>query len=568
MSIRYKIFLILLLVTFSTLVVNSGLYYFYSQNSIKKEALEHLSSISNLQQRLLKHLFDENIEKLSLINSRTQLRISLDQFNQTKEPRSLEMVHKIIADALKNTKSIDDILVMDKNGMMVSAVHSKEVGKSLVDNPLFFAAKKSIFVSFLPSSGNTTPSELYFSAPLQIEGKFVGVIAMKANMEGINQIIEEHTGLGNSGEVVLGIRNDNGEMMLISPLRFASSPMVLRSDSPFAAAMEAALSHKERVFEKTLDYRGEPVIAISRYLEELGVGIVVKIDRSEVFGINYDLQILVLELIIGLLVVVAIISIFLANRITKPILDIKDVALLISRGDLDKRVHEMTEDELGQLADALNKMADQLIQINQILEQKVSERTAELVEMNQKLQTITLTDPLTGLSNRRKLTSHLEEEWRRGIRGNCPISVLMIDIDYFKAINDCFGHPVGDAYLRKLAEVFRESVRRPGDLAARFGGEEFIILLENTNEASALAIAESIRQKVETLQLENPQSSVSPYLSVSIGIATLFPQDGDETLLIECADEALYEAKRIGRNRCIVWSENLAGDEREMEKSL
>ncbi len=160
-------------------------------------------------------------------------------------------------------------------------------------------------------------------------------------------------------------------------------------------------------------------------------------------------------------------------------------------------------------------------------------------------------DGLTGVRNRRAFDEQLASEWGRSVREGRPLSVILLDVDFFKRYNDHFGHQMGDACLRSLATFLRQTVKRPGDLVARYGGEEFACLLPGTPLQGALEFAEVLRQGVEALGLPHAPSSVSPVVTVSLGVcsATGTPSSSAEQFL-RSADEQLYLAKESGRNRC------------------
>lgn len=180
----------------------------------------------------------------------------------------------------------------------------------------------------------------------------------------------------------------------------------------------------------------------------------------------------------------------------------------------------------------------------------VDERTRELERANQELAQLSLTDRLTEIANRRALEQFLDREWGRSVRNGLSLSLLMADVDFFKAFNDRYGHPAGDECLRSVARVLRSSARRPGDLAARWGGEEFVVVLSETGAEGAVVVAERIRAAVEALRIAHEASTVSPHVTISVGCATGIPGRGREwTSLVRAADEALYRSKRNGRNR-------------------
>jgi diguanylate cyclase (GGDEF)-like protein len=156
---------------------------------------------------------------------------------------------------------------------------------------------------------------------------------------------------------------------------------------------------------------------------------------------------------------------------------------------------------------------------------------------------------MTGVANRRRFDQCLANEWRRGMRDRLPLSLLVLDVDWFKSFNDTYGHPRGDSCLKQIAEAALDSVNRPNDLVARIGGEEFAVILPNTHDAGAVAVAQQICAGVRHRQMPhaaNPMGCVT----ISIGCATVIPDLGQHsTILVRSADEALYAAKHAGRNQ-------------------
>jgi len=169
-----------------------------------------------------------------------------------------------------------------------------------------------------------------------------------------------------------------------------------------------------------------------------------------------------------------------------------------------------------------------------------------------KLSTI---DELSSLANRRMFDEFMEKEWRRSARAKTKFSIIMLDIDYFKSFNDFYGHPAGDECIRQIGSAIKEIVKRPGDLAARYGGEEFSIILPSTDEAGAMVVAITVRDKIAALAIAHEKSEVSDQVTVSIGIACgIANVDSKPQALLKEADRALYNAKREGRNRIVYHS--------------
>lgn len=192
-----------------------------------------------------------------------------------------------------------------------------------------------------------------------------------------------------------------------------------------------------------------------------------------------------------------------------------------------------------------------LIQITDV--SKVVLREKLLRDQSVILKAMSYTDGLTGIANRRHFDERIEEELARARRSKTPLSLLLIDIDFFKPYNDLYGHVQGDQCLREVAATLQSSLHRPADLAARYGGEEFAIVLPDTPLEGARHLAQATRLAIETRRLPHKGSSVASHVSVSIGVATCLPdEEGGVRQLIERADLGLYEAKKAGRNRIAV----------------
>lgn len=177
----------------------------------------------------------------------------------------------------------------------------------------------------------------------------------------------------------------------------------------------------------------------------------------------------------------------------------------------------------------------------------------QLLDTNLVLQRLMNSDGLTGLSNRRHFDEYLELEWRRATRDQTQLSLLMIDVDYFKAYNDNFGHLEGDEALRQVAKAIRGSSARPSDLPARYGGEEFALVLPNTSPGGARLLAEKLRLTVAGMNIPHIAPAAGSSLTISIGVSTIVPQVGSNCRqLIQEADKGLYAAKNNGRNQVSV----------------
>ncbi|MDX5363986.1 MAG: diguanylate cyclase [Pseudazoarcus pumilus] len=224
----------------------------------------------------------------------------------------------------------------------------------------------------------------------------------------------------------------------------------------------------------------------------------------------------------------------------------EDLAHGIAAGGDDYLIKPVSEIVLRAKVDAMRRIAT--------MRTTLVDLTRKLDEANRELERLNAIDGLTGVANRRRFDEALHNEWRRAARGSHPLSLLLIDVDEFKAFNDGNGHLAGDECLRDLARLLEASLKRPSDLVARYGGEEFAVILPETDALGARQVADSLLAAVREAAIPHGYSPVSPFLTISLGIATAVPERGDEgghEMLITVADEALYKAKHAGRDRVV-----------------
>jgi diguanylate cyclase (GGDEF)-like protein/PAS domain S-box-containing protein len=205
---------------------------------------------------------------------------------------------------------------------------------------------------------------------------------------------------------------------------------------------------------------------------------------------------------------------------------------------------DVTERE--EMISKVKNIAAELQRNNEILKLEIAQRK----EAEELLRRLSSLDGLTDIPNRRYFDEYLEREWQRAERNSSPLSLIMTDIDYFKAYNDTYGHQGGDDCLKKVAIALKNTLKRPGDFVGRYGGEEFAVILPETDTEGALVVAEALRKSVESLNIEHVNSSISKYVTISLGVAIIIPTTGTTpAILVNFADQALYDAKQQGRNR-------------------
>jgi len=293
----------------------------------------------------------------------------------------------------------------------------------------------------------------------------------------------------------------------------------------------------------------------NQHLDEL-----VSKNRQIVAMVNLLSIVVVLGVVAGALLTIA----FLEKNLHDPIQRLIKGFRGVSHGRWNQ-VKIRGDTELTALAHEFNTMVEQLGATYDVLEKEVRNRTNELGELNKKLASEALRDGLSGLYNHRYCYEKLYQEFERAKRYRHPLAVFMIDIDYFKQYNDNNGHLEGDKVIKGVAEILSKASRKT-DTVARYGGEEFVIIAPEFDADSALALGERLRSAVAEHQFSNEKKQPGGDLTISVGIALYPEKNCDAVGLLQCADEALYEAKNSGRNRVVFSDPQKAGSEHRKQK--
>jgi diguanylate cyclase (GGDEF)-like protein len=223
----------------------------------------------------------------------------------------------------------------------------------------------------------------------------------------------------------------------------------------------------------------------------------------------------------------------------RPMRIISEAARKIAQGDFTIRISPLRKDGKK---DYVEVMFDDF-----------NTMTEELASTHEKLKGLATTDELTKLDNRRSFSEYMNLIWKQNHRLNLPVTVLMIDADYFKKYNDSLGHLEGDKVLIAIAQCIKKHIKRETDFVARFGGEEFVCLLPFIEKDEALEFAKTLVQSVEGMKIPHPMSLHSKYVTISVGMASTMPNDNNSHAeLLDKADKALYSAKELGRNRIVM----------------
>ena len=339
-------------------------------------------------------------------------------------------------------------------------------------------------------------------------------------------------------------KSPRGDVLLLDP-----EGRILVSSEPDADKLmqldKSLLRQLRAQSGESLSFRGmthREVIGLADISGELPLTIVAERDRAEVYGTWIALRNMFLALVGALVIVVAAVAFQMGRSIVGPLQRLIGAADRIAGGDLEVRLSATRNDELGHLTLVFNQMADRLRHGHA----EIMAANQAMQQQNQVLETLSITDSLTGLYNRSKLDAILNDQLARFKRTQRAFTLLMMDIDHFKTLNDTYGHITGDEILAAVAQILVQSIRSI-DYAARYGGDEFIIILVETSSDLALKTAERIRSQVENMRYSSHDSTIA--VTVSIGIVQCQSDDTTPTAVFARADSALYKAKHAGRNR-------------------
>jgi diguanylate cyclase (GGDEF)-like protein len=353
-------------------------------------------------------------------------------------------------------------------------------------------------------------------------GRFLGVLVGRLNLRGIEPPLHDLVA-GPSGRILV-VRPDGQSLVHIG--------------GGVDQLSEATLRTLEQADGASVSYVAPDRVAVLGVLAPVPGAdwmTVAAIPTATAYADIRRLRNTTVLLVLGLLLVVGSLAYGLGLLVVLPLERLSGAAFRVAGGDLDVEVPVSGGGEVSQLTGVFNDMV-----------RRLREGRAEL-------ERLSVTDELTGLPNRRHLDDEIERELQRHERHKRALAVLMLDVDRFKALNDTHGHPAGDAVLRQLARVLKESTRK-GDTVARFGGEEFMVILPETPADGAMLLAERIRTATEGKHFALDENGAEVRLTVSIGLAR-FPEHGrTPEPLIAAADQALYRSKEGGRNRVTVAS--------------
>ena len=514
----------------------------------KKTFLENTSKI--ISNKVADILFERNREILLLSKSPLFYDKELNTQNIREKLKQIENTYPIYS----------WIGIADANGIVKVANNNLLEGADVSKRPWFINGSKESFIGdiheavlltkLLQKPQNGEPLRFIdFASPIKdSDNNLLGVVATHINWDWLSQQIKTY------------LPNDLSKQAIEVFIVEKNGKVIYPFDSMGAVVIPNGVLTKEgssiQTWSENEEFLTNSYKIISNTTTNLGWNIILRQPISKVFeSVN---QLHKTFLIIGaILILVNILIVYwISKQFSKPIENLVEIANLIKDGNEQIEFNVSTKiSEISLLSNSLKTMLNSLISkkhqlenMNTILEHKVQERTEELERINQDLKLFARIDALTGINNRLAANERLKEEFLKMKRNKVSYSLALIDIDYFKKVNDNYGHEVGDIVLKYIAQILKDNTRAT-DFVARFGGEEFIFIFTEITQNSAFKIAEKIRNVVENSTIPHVNK-----ITLSIGISSASFNDENEDVAVKKADLALYKAKNEGRNKVILFT--------------
>jgi len=548
MSIRYKLVLIFVLISAIPMLTIGMLGYFNAKDALTNSTIAGLRAVSEFREGEV-FLF---LDRFKIITrnyaSDGYIRDRLEEIIEDKGGL-LQSQSKLNKHLLNNkvpiTKSLLFIDILTPDGRIVASSRPDRIGSFGGNKAYFIEGSKATYVSDIHTHDGKE-QELEVASPLFSRHNTeqpIGLLVNHFSSDSLSALLRgdlilqmgaltQMRGIGNTGESYLV--NQQGLMMTDSLFVDNKQRNLQVGTYPIKTGFETG----QEVHGLWTGYRGTPVVGASMVItfDDFRWILISEQDQDEAFAPIHDLQKTYIIISFVILALVVVIALATAHGFTRPLRRLMKSIEALGSGDLNAQVKGIDgNDEIGYLARAFNNMGQHL---------KVARK--ELEEKNSALQELSIRDGLTELYNHRHLKKVINYEFDRTNRYGGPLSIMILDLDYFKSVNDTYGHLFGDLVLRETARLLTDDLRST-DVVGRYGGEEFLIICPGTSLENAEFIAHKLRKSFS----KHLFSDGTTYCQVTASIGVAMQNNDMPTYddLIRCADEALYQAKENGRDR-------------------
>ncbi len=542
-SIKKKILVFALLATLIPSLSIGWLFYRYADRFETEKVAQDLRSITAQNVRQLDLWLKERIYEVRVFSGSYEVsenveKISRGRLSQAVKADVIRRLKEYLKSVREKFVDYEELLALNTDGQVIATSADKVSSLGLPSDWRKQVQADTPIVSESYQDKVLHKTAVLVAVPIKDQdSRFIGVLAVKLNLRTIEEILKGSE-LGKTGHTY--VISQTGTVIASS---HSSPSEVIKLELP--ATLSQPVSETDPALDEYDDPYGRKVIGTLRRMSQMNWGIVAQIEKEEVYAQVSRIRVLTMMICLGLLLTIGLIAYFLGLTIVRPLDRLTNGAAMVAAGDLEVKLAVVGHSEVRYLTEVFNTMVARL----RTDREELARINVTLTGKNDELRTLSTTDSLTGLFNRRHFMETLAHEVARAGRLKHALSVMMIDVDHFKKFNDSSGHQAGDALLKKVGVIFKDSIRSI-DYAGRYGGDEFIILLPEVGLARALEIANRLCERVA---VETPKSGMEGIsVSLSIGVAEL-PAHGDTPeAIIASADRALYQAKRNGRNRVVL----------------
>lgn len=542
-SIRTKIIVFALMATIVPTIILG--WQSYRQNSkLLREKISHelrnatVQASGKLDLWLKERLYDLRVFSSSYIISENLARIPGRSHTNISNTAALDNI-KAYLNSIENKFSVYESLILidlsgkpllaDTPGMPASSLPEPWLNR-LKKNPLLEATVK--FPPYLDSR-----SMFIAEAVRASDGRPLGILSAKIEINAIRSILKNQASGGIDETYLL----DSHNRFLVSSISHSHDFLDTHSENDEQIKIMDSLP---MVPTDYMSHHQKQVVGMAVPITSMGWVMVAEMNKNNAYAEIVILQRYTVITVGGLVLSIGLLAYLFGYRLVRPLQRLSSEAASVAAGNLEVDIPVTGLSEVSYLTQVFNHMVASLRHNRN----ELSTAYNALKKSNEELHQLSITDGLTGLYNRKHIMDLFHQEMTRSARYDSPLSLLMLDIDHFKKVNDTYGHQAGDAVLCRLAQSLMDTLR-DCDYAGRYGGEEFLILLPDSDIHSAQVTAERIRKQMDNLQFYEDQAPFT--VTVSIGVAG-YPTNGRTTDdLLGCADHALYQAKAEGRNRVV-----------------
>lgn len=557
-SIKTRIIVFALLATIAPTLILGLMSYLQNSRLLRDKISHELQNATDQSTKELDLWLKERLYDLRVFSSSYIISENLPKM-LTREPSDIETI--VILDHLKVfLKSVNDkfsvyeeLSLLNRSGELV-VTSAEDPADVTVPTPWKGQLQSVPMVSMKPrfhpyiENGSILIAEGINGST----GTLLGVLMARIDLGAVRDMLKIRC-TGGIDEIYL--TDFDGRLLVSStPVdRTQATP-----SKPGPSETDQSETGPEMVPSDYIGHHDRAVIGIAKPVAAMGWTMVAEMDKKSAYAEIVRLRRITIGLVGGLILFIGLCAYFIGHTMVSPLRRLSRGAARVAYGDLDVDIPVTGLSEVSYLTQVFNHMVASLKRGRE----EISAAHNSLIETNETLHQLSITDSLTGLHNRKHIMDLFSQEMARSIRYGHSVAILMIDIDYFKKVNDTYGHQTGDRVVSQLAGALMESAREC-DYVGRYGGEEFLIVLPHSNIESGAALAERIRHNISKLQIPAGGNQIS--VTVSIGVSG-YPNGGsDVESIIREADNALYKAKADGRN-CIVVSEGKDAEDTFPEK--